>query len=41
MGLDEEFLGVIDGAVDAGWVGHLWQSDADTRDWLGGLGVLG
>lgn len=31
----------VDGAADFGWVAHLWQSDADTRGWLGGLGVLG
>lgn len=30
----------IDGATAFGWVAHLWQSDADTRAWLGSLGVL-
>lgn len=31
----------VDGALRAGWQAHLWTSDADTRDWLRSLGVLG
>lgn len=27
-------------ALDVGWHGHVWASDADTRVWLVGLGVL-
>lgn len=27
-------------ALDLGWQGHVWTSDADTRVWLVGLGVL-
>lgn len=30
----------IAGAADLGWQAHLWSSDADTRVWLVGLGVL-
>lgn len=30
----------IDGALAAGWEAHLWVSDAQTRTWLEGLGVL-
>lgn len=28
------------GAAEHGWEAHLWRSDADTREWLRGLGVL-
>lgn len=31
----------VDGALRRGWQAHLWASDADTRTWLGALGVLG
>lgn len=30
----------VDAAVDAGWHAQLWTSDADTRTWLQGLGLL-
>ncbi len=30
----------VDGALAAGWEAHLWVSDAQTRTWLEGLGVL-
>lgn len=30
----------VDAAVETGWQGHVWTSDADTRIWLVGLGVL-
>lgn len=30
----------VDAARDAGWDAHLWVSDADTRAWLTGLGLL-
>ena len=30
----------VEGAERAGLVGHLWVSDAETRDWLISLGVL-
>lgn len=30
----------VEGAAAFGWASHLWRSDADTRAWLVGLGVL-
>lgn len=30
----------VDGAQSAGWNAHLWTDDADTRQWLVGLGLV-